>query len=60
MRVWLWITEDKELVRKLQGLDGKDVLASGKLAQLPEGHKASVPPLGLYMSRFEINEANAH
>jgi hypothetical protein len=59
MRVWLWISEDKVTVRKLQGLDGKQVLATGKLAQLPEGHQASVPPLGLYMSRFEINEASA-
>ncbi len=59
MRVWLWISEDKVLVRKLQGLEGKEVLTTGKLAQLPEGHQASVPPLGLYMSRFEIKEASA-
>jgi hypothetical protein len=59
MRVWLWISENKALVRKLQGLDGKEVLVTGKLAQLPEGHHASVPPLGLYMSRFEIKEASA-
>jgi hypothetical protein len=59
MRVWLWISEDKGLVRKLQGLEGKEVLATGKLAQLPEGHHTSVPPLGLYMSRFDIKEASA-
>jgi hypothetical protein len=59
MRVWLWISEDKAMVRKLQGLEGKGVLATGKLAQLPEGHHTSVPPLGLYMSRFEIKEASA-
>ena len=59
MRVWLRAAEDKALVGKLQGLDGKEVLATGKLAQLPEGHRASVPPLGLYMNRFEIKEANA-
>jgi hypothetical protein len=58
MRVWLWISEDKVLVRKLEGLDGKEVLAKGKLAQLPEGHQTSVPPLGLYMSRFEIKPAS--
>ena len=57
IRVWLWISENKVLVRQLQGLNGKEVIASGKLAQLPEGHGASVPPLGLYMSRFEIKEA---
>jgi hypothetical protein len=55
----LWITEDKVLVRKLEGLDGKEVLATGKLTQLPEGQQTSVPPLGLYMSRFEIKEASA-
>jgi hypothetical protein len=59
MRVWLWISEDKVLVRKLQGLDGKQVLATGKLAQMPEGRGTSVPPLGMYMSRFEIKEASA-
>jgi hypothetical protein len=59
MRVWLWISEDKALVRKLQGLDGKEVIANGKLAQLPEGHKTSIPPLAMYMSRFEIEGAGA-
>jgi hypothetical protein len=59
MRVWLWISEDKDLARKLPGLDGKEVLAKGKLAQLPEGQNANVPPLGLYMSRFQIEEAGA-
>ena len=59
MRVWLWISEDKVTARKLEGLDGKEVLATGKLTQLPEGQQTSVPPLGLYMSRFEIKEASA-
>ena len=59
MRVWLWISENKVLVRQLQGLNGKEVLATGKLAQLPEGHHANVPPLGLYLSRFQIKEARA-
>jgi hypothetical protein len=59
MRVWLWISEDKVLVRKLQGLDGKEVIAKGKLAQLPEGRQTSVPPLGMYMSRFEIEGGGA-
>jgi uncharacterized protein YpmB len=56
MRIWLWISEDKVLVRQLRELDGKQVIAKGELGQLPEGHKASVPPLGMYMGRFEINE----
>jgi hypothetical protein len=59
MRVWLWISEDKVLVRKLEGLAGKEVIAKGKLAQRPEGVKTSVPPLGLYMSRFEIEAVGA-
>jgi hypothetical protein len=59
MRVWLRISEDRALVRTLQGLEGKEVLATGRLAQLPEGQHASVPPLGLYMNRFEIKDAIA-
>jgi hypothetical protein len=59
MRVWLRISEDKALVRKLQGLEGKKVIAKGKLAQLPEGHQTSVPPLGMYMSHFELDGAKA-
>jgi hypothetical protein len=59
MRVWLWISEDKVLVRQLQGLEGKEVLARGKLGQLPEGHHASIPPLAMYMGRFDIKEAGA-
>jgi hypothetical protein len=59
MRVWLWISEDKALVRKLQGLDGKGVLAKGELAQMPESRHTSVPPLGMYMSHFEIEGAGS-
>lgn len=58
-QVWLWISEDKVLVRKLQRLNGKSVIAKGKLAQLSKGHRTSVPPLGMYVSRFEIKEADA-
>jgi len=39
MRVWLWISEHKVLVRNLQGLDGKKVIAKGKLQQLSGGSK---------------------
>ena len=59
MRVWLWISEDKVLVRKLEGLDGKEVIAKVKLTQLPEAVKTSIPPLGLYMSHFEIEAVGA-
>ncbi|MFO0964659.1 MAG: hypothetical protein U0793_03605 [Gemmataceae bacterium] len=57
LRVWLWISEDKALVRTLHGLLGKEVVAKGRIAQLTEGIMASVPPLGLYMTRFEIRGA---
>ena len=59
MRVWLRVSEDKVLVRQLQGLTGKEVIAKGKLGQMPEGVGASVPPLGMYLSRFEIEGAGA-
>ncbi len=55
MRVWLRAAEDKVLVRKLQGLEGKEVTAKGKLEQMPEDVGASVPPLGIYLCLgFEI------
>jgi hypothetical protein len=60
MRVWLRAAEDKVLVRKLQGLDGKEVTAKGKLAQMPENVGASVPPLGIYLRHgFNIEDAGA-
>jgi hypothetical protein len=58
-RVWLRISENKALVQQLQGLDGKEVVAKGRLAQMPEGSRTSVPLLGMYMSRFEIEGAGA-
>jgi hypothetical protein len=58
MRIWLRAAEDKVLVRKLEGLDGKEVIAKGKLAQMPENVRASVPPLGIYLRYdFEIEHA---
>ena len=60
MRVWLRAAEDKVLVRKLQGLDGKEVIAKGNLEQMPESVRASVPPLGIYLRHgFEIERARA-
>jgi len=60
-RVWLLRGEDKdrELDRKLEKLDGKEVAAKGKLAQMPENVKsAKVPPLGLYLdNHFTIAAA---
>jgi hypothetical protein len=52
--------EDKVLVRQLEGLSGKEVIAKGELAQMPANVRASVPPLGLYLRRgFAIKHAAA-
>ncbi len=55
-RVWLHISEDKALVRQLESLTDKAVRAEGALEQMPENIHASVPPNGMYMSKFEIKE----
>jgi RNA polymerase sigma factor (sigma-70 family) len=57
IRVWLRIAENKILVRKLEGLEGKAVTAKGHLEQIPEDVRASVPPLGIYLLDFEIKRA---
>jgi len=58
MRVWLRAAEDKVLVRQLQGLSGKEVIAKGELAQMPANVRASVPPLGVYLRHgFAIEQA---
>jgi hypothetical protein len=53
-RVWLWVSENKVLIRRLEGLEDKEVLAKGELEQMPENVRASVPPLGMYLRNFEI------
>jgi len=61
--VWLLRGEDKdrELDRTLEGLDGKDVVAKGKLRQMPENTKhAVIPPLGLYVdNQFTVEAVKA-
>lgn len=61
MRVWLMRSEDKnkELDRHLERLNGKEVVAKGRLAQIPATSHARVPPLGMYLSWFEIKGADA-
>jgi len=57
-RVWLWISENKVVVRKLQGLMDRNVTVKGELEQMPENIRASVPPHGMYLSHIEeIQEA---
>ena len=58
MSVWLRAAEDKALVRQLQGLSGKEVIAKGELVQMPANVRASVPPLGIYLRHgFTIEQA---
>jgi hypothetical protein len=57
-RVWLFISENKVLVRKLDGLVEKNVTANGELEQMPENVRAIVPPHGMYLRDMpEIEEA---
>jgi len=59
-QVWLRAAEDKDLVRKMQGLNGKEVIARGNLAQMPKDVGANVPPLGIYLQHgFSIEGAGA-
>lgn len=59
-RVWLWVSENKVVVRELEGLTGKEVVATGLLHQMPQDTRAVVPPMGLYLPEgFKITEAPA-
>jgi hypothetical protein len=58
-RVWLWISEEKLLIRQLEGLIEKKVIAKGELEQMPQNVQASVPPQGMYLRKVEIEEAQA-
>ena len=60
MRVWLRAAEDKALVRQMQELSGKVVIAKGELAQMPATAQSTVPPLGMYLRHgFTIESAGA-
>jgi hypothetical protein len=59
-RVWLRVAEDKALVWELEGLKGKEVIATGDLTQMPQDVRASVPPMGMYLQPgFRIERAGA-
>jgi hypothetical protein len=55
--VWLWITENKILVKHLNGLVNLTVTAKGHLEQMPKNVRGSVPPDGMYLKKFEIEAA---
>src|ERR1700730_18804638 len=57
-RVWLWVSENKVMVRQLQGLEERNVTAKGELEQMPDNIQASVPSRGMYLIRMQqIEEA---
>jgi hypothetical protein len=58
-RVWLWISENKVLVRKLEGLTRKKVIAKGELEQMPWDVQASVPPHAMYLKNLEVESIKA-
>jgi hypothetical protein len=55
-RVWLWISENKVLVRQLSELLEKRVIARGELEQMPDKVGASVPPHGMYLTNLQSIE----
>ena len=60
-RVWVWASEGewKLLKNTLPPLNGKEVLVTGQLGQLPKGHTTSIPDGALYFrGKFEVKLAN--
>jgi hypothetical protein len=56
-RVWFRLTEGewRYWVNHLPGLNGQQVAVRGRIAQIPEGTRASIPPNALYfLHGFEI------
>jgi hypothetical protein len=50
--------KDRELDRKLKGLDGKQVVAKGKLVRIPKDSSyGTLPPQGLYLDGHRSIEA---
>jgi hypothetical protein len=58
-RVWLMIPEDKVLLRRIDALLCKQVTVRGGLEQLPENVRAAPPPLGMFLTRFDIEEVSS-
>lgn len=56
-RVWLLIVEDKILVRKLEGLTGKEVIARGILEQTSKEGEYYKPPFSLIMGGGDVRAA---
>lgn len=56
-RVWLWYSENKVLVRTMEELQGKQVVATGKLRQASVKGEGRLPHDAMYLGDFEIKEA---
>jgi RNA polymerase sigma factor (sigma-70 family) len=54
--VWFWLSEDKFSGARLQSLLGKEVIATGALAQMSASHRTSVPGLGMYFNKVDIEQ----
>jgi hypothetical protein len=54
VRVWLVLVEDRVLLRTLEDLKGKDVVAKGELQQRT-GTGWRVPAGGLYLTNFKVS-----
>jgi len=59
-RIWVWKSEGewKLLQYTLAPMYGKEVIVTGNIAQLPKGHRTSIPEGALYfLGKFEIKLA---
>jgi hypothetical protein len=52
-RVWLLLSENKVILRQLEGLKGRKVVAQGELEQMPDNVRASFPTQGMYLNLME-------
>jgi len=59
IEIWLDVSEDKLLVRRLQQMMGKTVVVRGQLDELPSNVTTPVPRRRIYIRRFEIELAQS-
>jgi len=59
IEIWLDVSEDKLLVRRLQQMMGKNVVVRGQLDELPSNVTTPVPRRRIYIRRFEIELAQS-
>ena len=55
LKVWLLFSADKVTGRRLEKLLGREIIARGRLEQVPEGtQRPVIPPRGMYLLSFEV------